>query len=220
MHLLQCTDRRAATQWNMEIKRLSAWLAEEKTNPILMQIIIDGIQDWRKDGNTTMRFLRGSNIIRLATEEQYAIGWYQFLLGRITHLFADAQTAHYKHIHSQKKGSTWAKNLIKEVWKITWHMWDNRNENLHTKTTPQKQREREQLLLQVEEQFEMGTADLAPHDHNKLRDKIKIIALPTPDLKLWIKSMELARDTVAREETRRANALRTQQENFRRFFTN
>ena len=96
-------------------------------------------------------------------------------------------------------------------------MWDLRNEILHEKITPQQQRERNHLLTLVEEQFKIGPNDLQNEDKIKLRDKPRVRKLANPEMKLWIKSMELARDTAARLEARRAQSLAQQQQCMQNF---
>ena len=218
IHLLRCRDHRAKTQWNLETRRLTTWLHEQKTSPEILRVIKTALEDWRDDRPTRPPLHRLPAKVRLAVEEQYAIGWYQFLPGRISHVFIDAQASHYAKIQCQKSAQTWATSLIRQVWKITWSMWDNRNEILHNKTTPQKRREKEYLMAQVEDQFALGPEGLLNTDRAKLRDKNKIKNLDIPEMRLWIKSMELARDTVARQEEQQARALARQQQIMQNFF--
>ena len=207
-HVLQCPDRRAQAQWDTEIRQLTDWMQEHKTQPDLIHSIKNALNNWRNNNTNQPALFRLTETTKLAIEEQYAIGWYQFLLGRISHVMVDAQNEHYKKIRSQKSGQSWATGLVRQVWKITWGMWEHRNDILHQKITPQKLRKKNQLLVLVEEQFQLGADGLAPTDRTKLRDKQRIKNLGIPEMKLWIKSMELARDTAARQEEQQAQSPR------------
>ena len=73
-HILQCTDPRAKTQWNLEMKRIASWMSENKTDPNLNRAITNALKHWRTSNNTNATIFRLSGNAKLAIEEQYAIG--------------------------------------------------------------------------------------------------------------------------------------------------
>jgi hypothetical protein len=69
----------------------------------------------------------------MAVEEQSAIGWNNFIKGRVSKKWSEAQDIFYKSVHptSPLTGEQWSSKLITEVWKIFFSVWKARNTHLH-----------------------------------------------------------------------------------------
>jgi len=87
---------------------------------------------------TLLSQLNQTSFTNAATLEQFDIGWFNFLLGRIAKHWALApQDAHYKSLGKRHTGQSWAKGLILvELWTINWNFWEHRNTRKHTEDTP------------------------------------------------------------------------------------
>ena len=73
------------------------------------------------------------------------IGWWNFMLGRITPKFAAVQQQHYMSMEKRQQGKTWSRKLIRQLWDIAWTMWEHRNFITHHTLTTRK----EALLAQI-----------------------------------------------------------------------
>jgi len=52
-------------------------------------------------------------------------------MGCIAKPIVSLQNSYYIDIHSKKKGTTWATNLIIKCWNVVFHLWTHRNSVLH-----------------------------------------------------------------------------------------
>ena len=101
------------------------------------------------------------DLIYQCTLEQFDIGWFNFLLGRIAKHWSLAQDAHYKSLGKRRTGQFWAKGLIVELWTINWNIWEHRNTRKHTEDTPEAQATLEDLKEQVRQEFRIGPAGMS-----------------------------------------------------------
>ena len=155
-------------------------------------MILKRMHDWRS--GRTLPPAEGTPEVITAIQHQDKIGWWSFLLGRIHKDFASIQDQHYAQGSSQKKGRPWLTRLIRQVWDISFDMWEHRNKILHGDTTPQKLAQLQNLRLKAQEQFHLGTAGLLTQDHHWLEDHAAVFAMDLDSLRLWHKSITLARE--------------------------
>ena len=62
---------------------------------------------------------------------QKEIGWRQLMGGCMSSEWAKAQEDYYKWLGMRRTGERWVVELIKKLWKISWDLWQDRNERLH-----------------------------------------------------------------------------------------
>jgi len=66
-HIFQCQQEDAATQWNEALALLQQWMINEKSDPILTEELVNGLQVWcsglTAPGSTT------------ASQKQRILGW-------------------------------------------------------------------------------------------------------------------------------------------------
>ena len=55
-HVLKCKDQRAVLQWATSIGKLTKWMVESKTDPIITNAIITGIRRWRDDSGQYIHY--------------------------------------------------------------------------------------------------------------------------------------------------------------------
>ena len=192
-HVITCGDARATACWNLQIQKLRQWLSENKTSPDLEVDLIGRLQAWRA-GRPPPALTTTSAAVSEAIEEQDSIGWWNFLLGRVSRKFAEVQSEHFKSIQSRRTGRPWLTGLIRQVWDLSFQMWEHRNNILHSDYSPHQLAKLERLRTQAREQFLQGTRGLLPQDHHFLQDKYHVLALDLPSLEVWCKSVSLARE--------------------------
>jgi hypothetical protein len=80
-------------------------------------------------------------------------GWKCAFDGRWVLGWTDLQDEYYQHIRSRRKGRQWLAKIIRQIWLVSWDMWNLRNKALHE--TKQGLLD-EQTQVEIEEQFAAG----------------------------------------------------------------
>ena len=144
-------------------------------------LILKGLRHWRSTETDYPPQPTQPDLIYQCTLEQFDIGWFNFLLGRIAKHWALAQDAHYKSLGKRRTGQSWAKGLIVELWTINWNIWEHRNTQKHTEDTPEAQATLEDLKEQVRQEFRIGPAGTAT-ESLKWRTPLEKLTGITPDI--------------------------------------
>ena len=191
-HVVQCQDARAAACWAAEVTRVHQWMESVNTEPTLHASILKRLAAWRS--GRPLPPLHGlSPPVAAAIAEQDAIGWWNFLLGRVSARFADVQAAHYLSIESQRGGRTWLTALIREVADLSFAMWEHRNNVLHNTMTPKDQAELATLRQLIKDEFAKGLATLLQQDQHWLQEKDLLLKMTLSETRLWLATMDGAR---------------------------
>jgi hypothetical protein len=176
------------------MESLSTWLDEQQTFPSITQLFIERLTAWRN--HQEINFPE-PNVDFLATayQEQNDIGWYNFLQGRISNYWVKIQSAYYEKLASRRTGHTWASNLIRRLWDISWNMWNNRNDILHNIHTEADTRLSHKLDKRVRKEFSLDIDGLAPLHHYMLRrTRLALILLWDNNEKVaWLNTIKIAR---------------------------
>jgi hypothetical protein len=108
-----------------------------KTAPAIRQVIMAQITGWL---NSEQHPLSGSHSagIRCAVAYQMVLGWEQFLKGRITFHWAILLDFEFLRCQQRNTGTSWAAQLVRETWDLSWSIWDHCNEILHTSDVQDK----------------------------------------------------------------------------------
>ena len=200
-HVLLCPHPEATATWDLELGKLHNWLIDHHTDPRIGTLIMDGLRAWRK--NIPHRHGYFSPDLRTALSNQRAIGWDNFLMGRMSKNWATAQTSYLRSIgRSRSSGTLWLRQLIQRVWDITWQLWEHRNNILHNSMTPRKQAELDNLRDQARREFAKGQTGLDPNDYDMLEDKDEVLEMTLTEIKLWVQAIRLARAAYQRTAAR------------------
>ena len=181
----------AQAKWDILIQRLREWMVKKRTAPALQLHILASLQKWRKQENQPIR--RGTADIRTAFEEQDEIGWWNFLLGRMSKKLAAYQDKHYKSIGRRATGKVWLRGIIQQMIDICWGMWEHRNHVLHETETDRDRAELANLRRTVKEEFRKGRSGLFKQDCHKLQHREWVLEQGLEFLRTWIDDIQLAR---------------------------
>lgn len=173
---------------------LSDWLSEQQTFPSITQIFTERLTAWRNHQEVnypepTLDFLA------TAYREQTDIGWYNFLQGRISNYWVKIQSAYYEKLESRRTGHTWASNLIRKLWEISWQMWNNQNDILYNVHTDADTRLSHKLDKRIRKEFSLNIDGLAPLHHYMLRrTRLALLLLWDNNEKVaWLNTIKIAR---------------------------
>jgi hypothetical protein len=132
--------------------------------------------------------------IREATIEQDNIGWYNFLLGRLSSRWADSQQRYLESIKKCNSGRRWTIAILDKIWDILWDMWEHRNGIVHDPNHPRRQAMQQMLQMEVQEVYEEGSDTLLSRDRLLFSKPLDTLQPGSEiEMRQWLSSVLLAR---------------------------
>ena len=118
---------------------LTKVLGDLDTLPTLTKMIIGSLRQVRNGTTLSVQSFGYANFgggitIRGIIEDQADIGWTNFLCGRWSVKWREAQTRHYLRMNKRKSAGFWVIAILKKLIMIRWDMWQFCNEALHSPT--------------------------------------------------------------------------------------
>ena len=135
LHVLRCTDERMRLWWQHNLSIIHQWMIDNDGMPELVRAIMARLNQWSQDPFLTPPFRSRSTSVSRTITDQDAIGWYQFILGRVGRSFAETQHEHLQSIFKKRTGLRWVQALINKLWDVSWDMWAHRNGIKHNTVT-------------------------------------------------------------------------------------
>ena len=135
-------------------------------------------------------------MIASATLEQDSIGWHNFVEGKISNKWAQAQELDYRSKHDcRQSGERWAVSVVNGLYGVIRKLWTQRNEHLHNKErehTVSKKRERLEQL--IDDEFDLGPLGLRKCDRAFMNvDKKRVKLLHMNQQVQWLEGMVIVR---------------------------
>ena len=136
-------------------------------------------------------------IFREAAREQDSLGFLQFIKGRISKKWQQAQLA-YSLNRSQNRVvcSKWSARMITRLIRFEWEIWKFRNEIQAIVSAEKKEiRDERKRRLQIEKELERGVAGLRPRGHYMVTNVNGdgLIDLPADEQEAWLGQIDAAR---------------------------
>jgi hypothetical protein len=163
-HVLLCPEAGRVKAFLLCTSALKWWLDEVDTDPDLTDSIVEYVQ---RRGTVTMEEAISEAPLRFQPMalSQDKIGWRRFLEGMILKEIANIQLQYYAVNGSRMSLEKWCSGLITRLLEITHRQWLYRNYVVPdpvsgTIATAKK----EELLLEIEQQRELGDAGLQEED--------------------------------------------------------
>lgn len=148
-HVLQCRDGRArACRYNALIGLRSA-ITTKGGGSITWTILHQCLLNWTNNQishdtafdlkeYTMKQELR--HLIKIAIEEQHAIGWHQAIRGFLSITWSEAYNLEHPKSNQAGIRQQWTSQIIKALWTFNFTMWELRNKTLHSAEEDAKQR--------------------------------------------------------------------------------
>jgi hypothetical protein len=193
LHVLECPAPSTTMTWERSVTKLQVWMELTHTMPELQTAIVTRLRQWKGTirGNPVWTAKFG---LREAVMYQDELGWYNFLMGRISIQWKEVQHRYYQWLGKRNTGRKWATALIKKVWEVSWDMWDHRNKVRLNTVTPAQIRRNEALDALIHDEYLRGTTGMTPRDHHWLSHaKERILEYPYERKEQWGESIQLAR---------------------------
>jgi hypothetical protein len=161
--------------------------------PELQTALITRLRQWKGDTDDNPTFSTHCGL-RAAVLHQDEIGWYNFLMGRISLQWKEVQQRYYEWLGKRNTGKKWATALIQKVWEVSWDMWDHRNDVRLNTLTPAKQRRILALDALVRDEYTRGTEGMRVKDRHWLAKPLAhILQYEYNRKEQWAESIQLAR---------------------------
>jgi hypothetical protein len=149
-HVLSCKAPSAVNVWETSLTKLDTWMEKKHTNPDLRSAILQRLREWQLGRPISPPSWNCS--FKKALKAQNSIGWYPLLLGHVSNSWRDVQQAYYTSLGLDNTGKQWVKQLILQLFNISWDMWEHRNGIKHNTIHPAKAREIQQLDLRIHDE--------------------------------------------------------------------
>jgi hypothetical protein len=137
-HVTFCRDVRARLQWTRSLDSFGVKLTKAKTAPSIIRVILLRLAQLHSP--TAWRPLPTNlpSDVKRAAAEQDTMGWRQFLHGRVSKGWEDAQERWLVARATKWKRSCarWSTTLLIAVWELSFEMWEHRNRVFHDPTHP------------------------------------------------------------------------------------
>jgi hypothetical protein len=194
-HILSCPSPAARTCWNAAVTSLEGWMVKHHTMPALTKAIIRSLKAWR---TPPIRPLHRSTTNRYGLQrallDQNSIGWYNFLMGKVSVRWQAVQHKYFEWLKRRNTGKAWVQALIQKIWEISWSMWDNRNDIRLNTITPANRRAIADLNHQIRAEFDLGTEGVGHRDHHWFVKPLShVLAFDKEHKAQWLASVDLAR---------------------------
>lgn len=192
-HVLSCPAPSTNLVWERSMTKLQLWMESATTMPELQVALITRLRQWKglTRHNPTWTTLHG---LRHAVGNQDAIGWYNFLMGRISIEWKAVQQRYYDWLGKRNTGRKWAVALIQKIFEVSWDMWDHRNDVRLNTLTPAKARRILVLNSLVLDEYARGSTGMIARDQHWLaKPQATILAYDFERKEQWVESVQLAR---------------------------
>jgi hypothetical protein len=196
--VIQCQDPCAVTTRQEAFLTLSSRLEGIHIKPQIQNVIGMFLRWWTGESDTNTTDV--SVPIHRALDQQFRIGWDQFVRGQVGTLGAMLQSEYFADLKvRQTAGQKWANLLIMEVWDFTWSMWDNCNEILHYSDVHDTLLDMDAMLdLSIIEEWHAGCNNLIPMDRMQFKglELETLIAKRSRFRQDWLSFVQMARTVV------------------------
>ena len=196
-HILQCPCKSAQGVWDKSLLTLEEWLRCHSTCPDLRKLLLQILDQWR----------RGSGVVSLNDFEfercegvfvsQEAIGWRPMMGGCFSLEWAKAQDAYFKWLGVRKTGKRWLVALIKKMWDISWDIWQDRNDTLHSTPMAADLSGAASLDNAIMVECQLGSEGLPFAVRNIFpKDKKRLLQAPLVQRKSWLVLVRASRELI------------------------
>lgn len=200
-HYLDCQ----AKTWTPILKKkqqdLSRRLADLNTSPTIIAIIIYSITHHYSTQNTQWpSSLSESDVYAYqAASSQQRISWHNFVKGRHSKLWIQAQQQYFQELYKTTKlpkGTIdkWKTSFLPTILQYGLDLWDQRNQIVHGSTPEEAQKiKRRNILKEVKQKFIEGRKSVAP-PQERLFHKPEVLQCRqrTSSLQQWLYAVNIA----------------------------
>jgi hypothetical protein len=134
--------------------------------------------------------------LQTVIRDQTTLGWDQFMKGRIVKNWAPlVQAADLVSRQLRNTGKSWAAALTIAIWELSWQMWDNRDDILHSTDVYDHLIDMDTTYFSIIEEWHAGSDDLPALDRLHFRgiSLDELLAKPSRYQRKWLLHVTTAR---------------------------
>lgn len=169
------------------------------TRPDIARVLTACIPAWlRSEPIPTLNLL--DDDLAEAILHQTTLGWHQLMLGRIATDWGNVQSDYTTPSSPYMTNSLWRKQLILSIWDLSWKLWDNRNDILHSQESLVEAYDMKKVNALIRSEWRAGPGELDPID----RAQFQSLSLPSllsktsEDRRNWLRYIQTARAAARR----------------------
>ena len=104
-------------------------------------------------------------MVQVAILEQHEIGWDNFMIGRWSTKWQEAQEFFLSQSNSKRSPLRWTTAIIKKLLEICWNVWDFRNGHMHGLGSKEDRLVHRELNNLICQEYMAGYFELLPTDY-------------------------------------------------------
>ena len=137
-HVLSCRDIHARRTWEASLLTFQTHLETIDANPDVMTIVSSRLHSWSDSPHEDFSNHPFLPCTVRALHQQDAVGWKQFVHGRLSQDWLDPQDSWLAHISTRWKRSValWGSEAIAGILEVPWSVWEGHNEWCHNPSSP------------------------------------------------------------------------------------
>jgi hypothetical protein len=187
--------------WDKSLQALSQWMIDSKTLPQLRIFLLQTLRRWRTGQDPPPLPPHDQFGLHHAIAEQSILGWKNFLDGFISIAWVHVQDQYYKWLSIRRTGRRWVTALLIKLWDVSWTMWDDRNDALHTAITPRKVIAIQAANALIRTLYLDGTDHVLRRDHRIFATQLDtILSRSLREKRLWIETVQLAQAALIHQQ--------------------
>jgi hypothetical protein len=221
-HVVECKGTGADLTFDLAVKNFENQMIILETAPHITKAITKRIQQWRKFGDRALPPFTDFDMwgTRQAVLDQDKIGWYQFLLGRLSRKWSDVQQRYLDSLHTRKTGRRWTISVIQKALDVAWDMWEQRNDILHNTLHPRRAAEVLAIKNKLRSLYRKGTTGFLPNDRLLFsKSEAKLLKGEPTEMIQWITSVLHASRRAAQATTDEDATMQSERDQMRGWLT-
>ena len=213
-HVGKCPSPTARQEWNFRIGEFRGWLDDQETHPDISATLVQLLNTWST--GQIFPFRVPISVIQ-AARAQRRIGMTALAEGLLATHWAKLQHQHYVQIRSRRTGNRWAALVTKQIWLLVFHLWEHRNNRLHSDTCLDVDEESRKFDEAILREYKRGSEDLPIEAQFLFGQPVdQRLTASLADRQRWMALVQEEWRIVANRQKNR----REQQRRFRRAFSN
>lgn len=193
-HVWTCTHEETQLCWTNFLIELKLWMNEQRTNPKLINILIEHFTSWSRRNSANVDNDTKEKCSLLLAQD--LIGWDYLLEGMISTSWIESQTSYFQSLGLRRTGRRWATQLLLKFWGVCWDLWGIRNAWEHKVLNEE---EAQIVRNKVESEIHQGFWDLPRLRYLYSNQRLAHLRLSSISYqKSWLKNLEASRGRAQR----------------------
>lgn len=209
-HVVVCPDPRRHDVWMDALESLEAWFGETKTDPAISRCILETLIPRTPTHFNNSHVDPSDLFLRAAAEDQDEIGWMNFVEGRISCKWREAQADYYLSISCNRSARRWAEGLVQQLLSCVHKLWIARNAVVHERDADGRYiKEKIETENAIDAEFDKEYENLRPQDFHLIDcGREKVLQQSSIEQHEWLHYITVARDIGSQEEDTTITQLR------------